>query len=67
MKRYALRFGTTRIPMVEVTTPETIRHYVGDRPVTSTADRVVHKAYGFTTQHAYRRALSWARENGDPR
>lgn len=51
MKRYALRFGTTRIPMVEILLGQ----------------EITHRCYGFTTQHAYRRALSWARQNGDPR
>jgi hypothetical protein len=59
--RYSLRYGTTRIPMVEVTIPTAINER-GVYP-----SRVVKRIYGITLHHAYRRALVWARQNGDPR
>lgn len=58
MTRYSLRFGTTRIPMVEV-----LRVPLDPNEQIP----VERKVYGFTTQHAYRRALRWARQHGDPR
>jgi hypothetical protein len=59
--RYNLRYGTTRIPMVEVLDAQ--RDAL--RPI-SERD-IVKRVYGFTMHHAYRRALRWARKNGDPR
>lgn len=63
MTRYTLRFGTTVVPMVEVLhpSPYPAGHRQHEDP------RVERRIYGFTTQHAYRRALRWVRQNGDPR
>jgi hypothetical protein len=67
MSRYNLRYGTTRVPMVEVLEPEVRTEHVLHRPVRVGSDRVVKRVYGFTPHHAYRRALRWVRQNGDPR
>jgi hypothetical protein len=45
--RFGLRFGETRIPMVEITVSGV------DKPV------VVKRRYGFTKQHALTRAIAW--------
>lgn len=51
MPRYGVRFADSWIPTVEVTL----------------AGRTVHRARGFTRSHAFKRALDWSREHGDPR
>lgn len=57
--RYSIRYGTTRIPMVEILD---VRPGEFNMP-----HNIVKRRYGWSMHHAYRRGLAWVREHGDPR